>query len=101
MADALMFLPVFNQINEIPRVISEIRDEGPGDVDFLLFDNGSTDGSSEVIAGSGLPFLAVERNQGIGHSYALALDWASERGTIDSLARWPGTAKCWQVRFPD
>lgn len=79
MADALMFLPVFNQINEIQLVVSEIREEGPNDVDFLLFDNGSTDGTSEVIATSGLPFLSVEHNQGIGHSYGLALDWAKAR----------------------
>jgi dolichol-phosphate mannosyltransferase len=80
MADALMFLPVFNQVKEIEGVISEIRSDGPGDVDFLLFDNGSTDGSSEVIAASGLRTLGVTTNQGIGHSYLIALEWARDHG---------------------
>jgi dolichol-phosphate mannosyltransferase len=79
MADALMFLPIFNQVEELPRVIDEIRREGPADVHFLLFDNGSTDGSSRLIAQSGFPTLRVERNRGIGHSYRIALDWARER----------------------
>lgn len=74
-----MFLPIYNQINELPRVIDEIRHEGPADVDFLLCDNGSTDGSSQLIAESRLPTISVAENQGIGHSYRLALEWASAR----------------------
>ncbi len=74
-----MFLPVFNQVRELPRVIDEILGEASTEIDFLLIDNGSTDGSSQLIADSGLPTISVTKNQGIGHSYGLALEWATAR----------------------
>lgn len=77
--DTLMFLPVYNQVQELPTVIREIEADGPPGVEFLLFDNGSSDGSSELIANSQWPSLTVSLNQGIGHSYRLALAWALER----------------------
>jgi dolichol-phosphate mannosyltransferase len=77
--DTLMFLPVYNQVGELPLVIKEIQSDGPPGVEFLLFDNGSNDGSSEVIVASGLPSLSVPINHGIGHSYRIALGWALER----------------------
>lgn len=78
-SDTLMFLPVYNQVHELPTVLREIGTDGPPGVDFLLFDNGSTDGSSELIAGASWPSLSVSDNLGIGHSYRLALEWALER----------------------
>jgi dolichol-phosphate mannosyltransferase len=78
--DTLIFLPVYNQLRELPMVLSDISAHGPPGVDFLLFDNGSTDGSGALIADSPFLSLSVPVNLGIGHSYRIALAWASERG---------------------
>jgi dolichol-phosphate mannosyltransferase len=78
-ADTLFFIPVWNQAHELPMVLAEIAEANPPGVDFLLVDNGSSDGSSELIVASGLPHLRVAVNRGIGNSYRLALEWALQR----------------------
>jgi glycosyltransferase involved in cell wall biosynthesis len=79
MSDTLIFVPVWNQRIELARVIEEIRTTIEG-LDFLLVNNGSNDGSEALIERSGLPFLDIPVNRGIGHSYRIAFDWACERG---------------------
>jgi dolichol-phosphate mannosyltransferase len=79
MSDTLIFVPIWNQAAELPRVIKEIQSSSVG-VDFLLVDNGSSDGSSALIEQSGLPFLIISMNQGIGHSFRVAFEYAKERG---------------------
>lgn len=76
---ALIYIPVFNQIAELPRVLDEIAAEKFGDVDFLLVNNGSSDGSEDLIRNAGHPYLDLARNRGVGHSYIEALDWALPR----------------------
>jgi dolichol-phosphate mannosyltransferase len=78
-SDSLMFLPVWNQARELPTVLAEIDRSAPPGVDFLLVNNGSTDGSEKMIANSGLPYFDIPKNLGIGYSYQRALDWARER----------------------
>ena len=57
-------------------MLDEIAAEGFDDVDFLLVNNGSTDGSEDLIRDAGHPFIDLPRNRGVGHSYIEALDWA-------------------------
>jgi dolichol-phosphate mannosyltransferase len=79
MSDTLIFVPVWNQLAQLPQVIEEIRN-APRGIDFLFVNNGSTDGSGAAIEASGLPFINVAINQGIGHSFNIAFDWARDRG---------------------
>ena len=77
---SVFFLPVFNQVRELPTVLDELRASGPACDTVLLVNNGSSDGSEELVHASGFPYLDVPRNRGVGYSYMLALDWALERG---------------------
>ena len=75
---SLFFIPVFNQAGELPRVLGELAEAGPP-CDVLLVNNGSSDGSAELVQQSGYPWIDVAVNRGIGHSYMQALDWALAR----------------------
>jgi glycosyltransferase involved in cell wall biosynthesis len=79
----LFFAPVYNQIRELPIVLAEFTAAAlPAalDVELLLVNNGSTDGSAELVHASGHSFLDLQVNRGVGHALALALDWALEHG---------------------
>ena len=77
---SVFFIPVFNQLRELPGVLAELRASGPVCDTVLLVNNGSSDGSEEMVRTSGFPYLDLPCNQGVGYSYMLALDWALERG---------------------
>jgi dolichol-phosphate mannosyltransferase len=77
---SVFFIPVYDQNSELPVVLREIELAAVPDVDFLLVNNGSSDGSEVLIHRSGHSYLDVDVNRGIGYSYMLALDWAKERG---------------------
>lgn len=79
MSDTLIFVPIWNQVAELPKVIDEIR-MASADVDFLLVNNGSSDGSGALIEESGLPSISISVNQGIGHSFRVAFEFAKARG---------------------
>ncbi len=76
----LGFSPVYNQANELPRLLDELSSTAHCCEEFLLIDNGSNDGSSAVIADSGYPTVRVERNRGVGWAIMAATDWAREHG---------------------
>jgi dolichol-phosphate mannosyltransferase len=77
---ALFFVPVFNQVREFPRVLDEFAAASLCEVFLLLVNNGSDDGSEDLVRSSGHTYIDLARNQGVGGAYALALDWALERG---------------------
>jgi glycosyltransferase involved in cell wall biosynthesis len=76
---SLFFVPVFNQVREFPRVLSELRESATCDT-VLFVNNGSSDGSESLVRNSGFPYLDLERNRGVGYSYIVAADWAIEHG---------------------
>ncbi|MBI3308850.1 MAG: glycosyltransferase family 2 protein [Candidatus Melainabacteria bacterium] len=85
---SIFYCPVYNQINELPNFLEQLRQHKYCDT-VLLVNNGSTDGSEELIKKSGFPHIEIPQNLGVGYSYILALDWAIERnykifGTIAS-----------------
>lgn len=75
----LFFVPVFNQIRELPQVLAEFAAAALPDVSLLLVNNGSGDGSERLVRESGHPFLDLPRNRGVGRANIMALDWALER----------------------
>lgn len=77
---SVFLMPVFNQIEEFPKVLEEIREVGLACDTLLLVNNGSSDGSERLVRESGFEYLDVPKNLGVGYSFMIALDWAIERG---------------------
>lgn len=76
---SVFFCPVYDQVREFPAVLDALlRDDLPCD-QVLLVNNGSTDGSEDLVHRSGLPFIDIPRNRGLGQAFMAALDWAIER----------------------
>lgn len=76
----VFFLPIYNQVAELPQVLDEIDKARLWKVDFLLINNGSSDGSEELIRGSRHHRLEIDQNLGVGYSYIRAIEWALEQG---------------------
>jgi len=75
----LFFMPVFDEIRALPMVLDEFKSARLEGVALLLVNNGSTDGSEEVVRASGHHVIEFERNMGIGYAYMKSLEWALER----------------------
>lgn len=77
---SLFFAPVYNQIEELPAFLAELKAAPLPCDEMLLINNGSTDGCGELIRQSGFPHLDFDRNGGVGFSFVKAIDYALERG---------------------
>lgn len=80
MARSVFMIPVFNQVRELPGLLQELQEAGPACDTVVFVDNGSDDGSSELIADSGYEHIDVPVNRGIGYAFMVSTDWALERG---------------------
>ncbi len=76
----LGFSPVFNQADDLPKLLDELRATGPACDEFLLVNNGSNDGSEHIIRSSGWPAVETERNRGVGWAIIAATEWARRHG---------------------
>ena len=63
---SVYFIPVFNQIRELPGVLAELAASGPACDTVLLVNNGSSDGSEDLVHASGHPYIDVPRNPSCG-----------------------------------
>lgn len=77
---SLIVIPVFNQIQEFPRVLSELREVHVPGAEPLIINNGSSDGSERLVHESGYRYLDVPRNRGVGHAAILGMDYALANG---------------------
>lgn len=76
---SVLFIPVFNQIEEFPWVLDQLRQTRLSYDTVLLVNNGSNDGSETVVRESGYEYIDLPKNRGVGHSVMQAIDWALER----------------------
>lgn len=76
----VLFIPVFNQIREFPKVLEELRATTLPCDTVLLVNNGSSDGSESLVRESGYEYIDLPKNLGVGHSFIKATEWALERG---------------------
>lgn len=72
-------IPVYNQIDELPHLLAEIASVDLPCDDVLLVNNGSDDGSAELIHESGHQFIDVPENRGVGYALIAGARWAIER----------------------
>jgi glycosyltransferase involved in cell wall biosynthesis len=77
---SVYLMPVYNQVEEFPRVLDELKAAPLACDTLLIVNNGCTDGSEKLIHSSGYDYIDIPKNLGVGYSYMVALDWALERG---------------------
>ena len=79
MTDTVVFIPAWNEEQNLPAVLEELRGELP-DVDVLVVDDGSTDGTAEVARAHGAEVLSLGTNRGLPVGIAAGYAWARDHG---------------------
>ena len=78
-ADALVFIPAWNEEASLPAVLAELRTELPG-ADVLVVDDGSTDRTAEVARTGGAEVVSFPANRGLQAAIAAGYRYAAEQG---------------------
>jgi glycosyltransferase involved in cell wall biosynthesis len=78
-SDTLVFIPAWNEEENLPAVLDELRHEVP-EADVLVVDDGSTDRTAEVAREHGAEVLSFGENRGLRAGIAAGYGWADERG---------------------
>jgi glycosyltransferase involved in cell wall biosynthesis len=92
-SDTLVFVPAWNEERNLPAVLDALRERLP-DVDVLVVDDGSTDGTAAVARGHGAEVLSHGVNRGLqvgianGYRYALEHGYAF-CGRVDADGQHP------------
>jgi glycosyltransferase involved in cell wall biosynthesis len=79
MTDTVVFIPAWNEEQNLPGVLDDLREELP-DVDVVVVDDGSTDRTAEVAREHGAEVLSLGRNRGLPVGIAAGYRWALEHG---------------------
>ena len=83
-------MPFYNERNNLERLLEDLdREAGSIDGDFLFFDDGSTDGSSQIIIAKKLTLLRSETTGGYGNSVKQISRFATTKD-YDYFAVFPG-----------
>ena len=78
-AETLVFIPAWNEEQNLPAVLDELR-AGLPDADVLVVDDGSTDGTVAVARAGGAEVLSFGENRGLRAAIAAGYDYASDSG---------------------
>jgi glycosyltransferase involved in cell wall biosynthesis len=94
MADTLVFVPAWNEEDNLPAVLDELRAELP-DADVLVVDDGSTDRTADVARAHGAEVLSFGENRGLRAGIAAGWGYALEHryaycGRVDADGQHPG-----------
>jgi glycosyltransferase involved in cell wall biosynthesis len=79
MTDTVVFIPAWNEEDNLPAVLDGLREELP-DADVLVVDDGSTDGTAAVAQAHGAEVLSFGENRGLRAGIAAGYGWALEHG---------------------
>jgi glycosyltransferase involved in cell wall biosynthesis len=92
-SDTLVFLPAWNEEENLAAVLDELQDELPR-ADLLVVDDGSTDGTATLARAHGAEVISFGENRGLpagiaaGYGYALEHDYAF-CGRVDADGQHP------------
>ena len=92
-SDTLVFLPAWNEEENLSAVLDELQDELPR-ADLLVVDDGSTDGTATLARAHGAEVISFGENRGLpagiaaGYGYALEHDYAF-CGRVDADGQHP------------
>jgi len=103
--DTLVFVPAWNEEENLPAVLDELHHRLPG-ADLLVVDDGSTDGTAEVAGAHGAEVISFGENRGLPAGIAAGYRYALEHGyafcgrvdadgqhPVDELARLLGCVR--------
>jgi hypothetical protein len=79
MPDTLVFIPAWNEEENLPAVLDELC-AGLPEVDVLVVDDGSTDGTASIAREHGAEVLSFGENRGLQEGIAAGYAYADERG---------------------
>ncbi len=75
----IVFIPAWNEAENLPAVLAEVRAELP-DVEVLVVDDGSTDGTADLAREAGVQVLSFGENRGLRAAIAAGYGYAAEHG---------------------
>ena len=75
----LALVPAFNEEHNLPRVVRELRRVAP-DLDILVVNDGSTDGTTELLPTLGIDWLTLPQRVGVGGAVRAGLRYAVRQG---------------------
>ena len=79
MTDTVVFIPAWNEEENLPAVLDDLQAELPA-VDVLVVDDGSTDATAAVARDHGAEVLSLGSNKGLPVGIATGYRWALEHG---------------------
>ncbi len=93
MTDTLVFIPAWNEEDNLPAVLDGLRAAIP-DADVLVVDDGSTDRTAEISRAHGAEVYSLGSNQGLRVGVAAGFRWALEHeyafcGRVDADGQHP------------
>ena len=74
-----MFLPAWNEEDNLPAVLEELRQDLP-DADVVVIDDGSTDATAQVARDGGAEVVSFGENRGLRAGIAAGYGYAAEHG---------------------
>ena len=78
-SDTLVFIPAWNEEENLPAVLLELRKELP-DADILVVDDGSTDRTAHIAREEGAEVLSFGEIRGLRAAIAAGYGYAAEHG---------------------
>jgi glycosyltransferase involved in cell wall biosynthesis len=78
-SDTVVFIPAWNEEENLPAVLDDLRAELP-EADVLVVDDGSTDRTAEVAREHGAEVLSLGSNRGLPIGIAAGYRWALDHG---------------------
>ena len=79
MSETVVFIPAWNEEENLPSVLEELHEELP-DVDVVVVDDGSTDRTAEVAREHGAQVQSLGSNQGLRFGIAAGYRFALDHG---------------------
>lgn len=76
-----VLMSVRNEIRYVEAALRSIESASPADIEIVVVDDGSTDGTPELVEGLGMPFVKLVRTVGIGKAAAYSLAYENSTGS--------------------